>query len=225
MALTNDLIQPAAPQPGSSPLAEITPAPTATAPATTPAAPKAPKMPELPEEVQKNPVVKEVLQGKIPGVLVRPNIYYPKAYKLAENYESLLGVGLDFYFAKDESTALFNPAKISEQELQAADQKGMLTKVLPDYETLSGERPQKPPKGVRVGYGLDQPGGIPPTPGAGPGGAAAGSPAMIPPAGGNLDNKLATKRVQNLNVASAGPTSGPNPGAGRVINTTAISAV
>lgn len=187
--------------------------------------PKAPKMPELPPEVQKNPVVKQVLQGAIPGVLVRPNIYYPKAYKLAESFEALMASGLDFYFAKDESTALFNPAKISEQELQAADQEGTLTKVLPDYETLSGERPQKPPKGVQVGYGLGQPGGAPAAPGAGAGGSNPTPPMPMPPPSSSSNKKLTNQRIRNLNVANAGPATGPVPGAGRVLNATAIPAV
>ena len=230
MALTQEMIQPAAP--AASPLNSITPTalPGAPRPAAKTVAPKTKgkEKPVLPPEIQNNQVVKDVLQGVIPGVLVRPNIYYPKAYKIAENWQELMDLGLDFYWTKDESTILFNPAKISEQELITADKQGILTKVLPDYETLSGERPQKPPKGVQVGLGLNQPGGASPAPAAPPGVPNPGRIAPVPgvgPAPGGLDKKLATARVNNLNVAAAGPTTGPRPGAGRVLNATATPAV
>jgi len=211
----------------TAPLANVTPtaAPGAPTPTTTTPSAPAPKAPVLPAEVQNNKVIKEVLQGSIPGVIVRPNLYYPKAYKIAESWEDLMAVGLDFFWTPDQSTILFNPAKISEEEIKKAINDGIINQILPDWETLSGERPQKPPKGVQVGFGgADTP---PPTPMApeAPGALPATNLRPVSGAGGDLSNKLANQRIRNVNVVNAGPTSGPVPGAGRILNAAATPAV
>lgn len=178
---------------------------------------------EIPDEVSNNPLVKDILVGKIPGVRVPDDQYYPKAMRLAEKPENLMNLGLAFYFAEQEdSTVLYNPAQISETELQTADQQGTLSQIIPDYGILTGETPQKPPwakgKGVET-FGGGKAAGRPqsaPAPGV------VASPGTPPPA--RVQTRLASDRVKALNVVSEGPTSGPMPGAGRVANALAVPA-
>ena len=221
MPLTADLIQPAA-SPAALPIPTSAPAPTA------PAAPVAPALeatkgaPKIPEDVQNNPVVKDVLAGRLPGVLVRPGVYYPKAFKIAESMEGLIEVGLDLYFAQDESTVLFNPIHLSAEELQTADSQGKLHQIVPDYETISGERPGKPPKGTKLGYGYSQAPAASQAPSTPTGGAGPAAMAL-PPAGSQ--EKIANERVNRLNIAQGSPSSGPIPGGGRVLNAAVAPAI
>lgn len=173
---------------------------------------------KLPDEVASNDIVKKVMTGEIPGVLVRPGIYYPKASKIAESSEALLDAGMDFYKALDSSTVFFNPRSISEAQIQEADRNGQLVNLVPDYETLSGEKPAKPTPAIakrlreQMGVAGEAPTSIIPAP--------AGGANTLPPASGGPsaaeEAELAGKRVANVSPGS--PTSGPRPGAGRILN-------
>ncbi len=178
---------------------------------------------EIPDEVSNNPLVKDLLIGKIPGVRVPDDQYYPKAMKLAEKPENLMNLGLAFYFAENEdSTVLYNPSQISETELQTADQQGVLSQIIPDYGILTGETPQKPPWATGKGVGTSGGGKAAGRPQSAPAQGVVTSPGTPPPA--RVQTRLASDRVKALNVASAGPTSGPMPGAGRVANALAVPA-
>lgn len=209
MALAEVPITPAAaPAMDSAALPTVAPAPSA--PAET--APAAETAPEIPEPVAKNPVVISVLTGQIPGVRVRP-LYYPKAYELAKYAEDIVGMGLDFYGAQDSSTVLFNPAKITQEELATADQKGILDKVLPDYEKLSGEAPTEPPKGTP---GFETPAdqklmGSGPTPKVA---SQLPAPEATAPPPAPARTKIATARVANMLPQQ--PTEGSAPVSGRI---------
>ena len=235
-ALTDNLIAPVAPE--TQPLADQAPAPAKTpalAPAPAPT-PKTSAKPELPDIAKKDPLVRSVLLGEVPGILIRPGLYYPKAWDLAEKHsKDLMDLGLDFYFATDESTIFFNPAQITEPELQAADKGGKLHQILPDYETLSGERPQKPPP--KVQKQMDQfrqqvygkppnvslaPGQLPPS--APPLPQALAAPQAVGPTlPAKSVNKLMQTRLGGLTKVS--PSSGPFPGAGRIVNAMATPAI
>jgi hypothetical protein len=110
---------------------------------------------EIPPAIAKNPVVLAVLMGSIPGVHARP-LYYPKLVELAGMVKEIQDLGLDFVPASDGGTVLYNPAKIAPEELQAADEQGKLGDVVPDYEQLSGESPEAPPKGAQGFEGADK---------------------------------------------------------------------
>lgn len=174
---------------------------------------------EIPEQVAKNPVVVAVLVGSVPGVYVRP-LYYPKAVELAEAHaQDIQDLGLDFYGAQDGGTVLYNPAQITPEELAAADQQGKLSELLPDYEQLTGESPQKPPKGAK---GFES---------AGPeqmlskvqGTPRVASQPPVPKASQALQADLAAARVKN--VLPSGPVSGSNPVAGQVSRAAAKTAI
>ncbi len=171
---------------------------------------------DLPTEVRSNPVVKQVLVGSVPGVLFRPGVYYPKAAKLGKHIEDLMDVGMDFYKAFDSSFVFFNPRSVTEAQLRKADEEGQLAALVPDYEVISGEAPGTPPEGWAeelAGVNTESastmlPGTQKTTP------MANASPAGAPT--GAEDAKLAAARAKNL--LPGAPTTGPRPGAGRVLN-------
>lgn len=203
------MVQPA-PAAGTLPLQTSNPPPETPVPAI-------PQATEIPPAVAENPVVKDVLSGKIPGVLVRAGMNYPKANELAKDPQVLLDLGMQFYLSQAEDIVVYNPTKISEEELQAAEQQGVLDKIVPDYGIISGEAPEKPSKKEAKAE-------VTPTKAAK---AVPYSTEVLPstkPPPAKVQNKLATDRLAALNVAKAGPTSGPVPGAGRVVNTLATPA-
>jgi hypothetical protein len=196
MALSDAEILPSS---GDTLPAEITPA----APAAAAPAPEAES--PIPDEVAKNPVVVSVLTGSVPGVLVRP-LYYPEAYKLGTEFgEDIRGLGLEFYGAQDGSTVLYNPAKVTTEELAAADKEGVLSEMLPDYEQLTGETPQTPPKGAE---GFQSPDSLL---------KVAGTPRTMAQGGTpkpdrDAQQKINTARVNNM--LPSGPVSGALPVSG-----------
>lgn len=194
--------------------AQITP--TAATPATPPPATGGG---EIPKDVSSNPVVVAILTGSVPGVHVRP-LYYPTAAKLAKEYGSdIQDLGLDFYPTLDGGTALYNPAQISTEELEAADSQGKLSEILPDYEQLTGEAPAVPPKGMKgfESMGADQMlskvQGTPRTV----------SQTPVPKPSQALQANLSAARIKNM--LPSGPVSGTNPVAGQVSRAAAKTAI
>lgn len=171
---------------------------------------------ELNPAVTKNPVVVSILTGAIPGVVVRP-LFYPEAYELGSKHaKDVQELGLSFFGAKDNSTVLYNPVKVSEEELAAADQEGVLHELLPDYEQLTGETPQTPPSGVEGfanGSDLVKVQGAPATMAQGP----------APNVNRDLQAKLNTARVKN--VLPSGPVSGAYPVSGATTRALAKPAI
>jgi len=190
--------------------------------------------------VKAHPVLKPVFTGELPGIRVKPGVYYPKAWELAEKAEDLFAAGLDIYLAQDGAQVLYNPSQMDEEALIKADKAGTLAQVIPDYETVTGEAPVQPTPKIQKEmdefytqiYGA-------PFGGSAPGGAA------LPAGGGNLGADLvsmansappmgapppvaaqaAMAKGRVLNTAPGTPTSGPMPGAGRTMNNLAKPAV
>lgn len=129
-----------------------TPAPTM-APAATPAKPskgKDMKVKGLPEAVVKDPAVRMTLQKSIPGVVFPPTMEEdPKAAEklkpLEENVTKIQDeLGLLFMRTKDSGAVMFNPAVISSQEVQVADDQNKLYELFPSYPELTGVSNAKP---------------------------------------------------------------------------------
>jgi hypothetical protein len=223
-------------------------APTSAPPGGTPAADLS-KMPSaIATMVKDHPVLKPIFTGELPGVRVRPGVYYPNAWKLAESFDKLTQAGLDLYLAHDGSFVLYNPTQVEEKNIQKADMAGALKTTIPDWQDVTNETPQKPPP--KVQKEMDEMYaklGLAPQMGAQASGAGAPAPggAAMPPGGGNIaadltalanlgvptpkapppstQTAMARARVANAQVGS--PTSGPSPGAGRVINNLAKPAI
>jgi len=181
-------------------------------------------MPDLPDSVAAIPVIQHIVTGNPPAVKFPAGHFYPELKPLEKNFAKLVENGIAFYQANDGSNVLYNPVFISQGELQAADQKGMLDEILPDYSKLTGNQPtamtdadaaesvQNQDEAQRGLANL----------GLGPNDAPQGGPAsvpvsaMAPPAPAASQNRLNTARLASL--APGAPSSGPAPGAGRILN-------
>lgn len=193
--------------------------------------------------VKDHPILKPIFTGELPGVRVRPGVYYPKAWNLAEKMDKLTEAGLDVYLAHDGSFVLYNPSQVEEKNLQKADMAGVLKTSIPDWQDVTNEAPEKPtPKirkemeGMYAKLGLGNP--------MGPDENTPGMPGAMPPGGGNIGADLAAManmgiptpkpppstqtalaRSRMAALVPGAPSSGPMPGAGRVMNGLAKSTI
>lgn len=167
----------------------------------------------LPKEVQSIPAVQWVSIGRPPGIRFRPQEYFPELRPLIKHAPELVKNGLGLYGAQSGDTVLYNPIFIKPEELAAADEQGNLDQIIPDYATLSGQTPQPVDdklKAELVGEEdqsrqqlqdlVQAPQPAPPT------------PVPAPPA----QPAATAGRIKNM--APGGPSSGPVPGQGRVLN-------
>lgn len=172
---------------------------------------------DLPASITDSPAFVAILTGEIPGVFVPGDRVYPSTVPLGNSPDDLEKVGLMLYVASDQkATVVYNPTKISAEELQAADQEGKLEQILPEYGQLTGEQPQPTSATASMEDQL--------------GAAGAPSPQLPPPQGilpppppSAVSKPLNRERVANLTPGPA--TTGPKPGAGRLANMLATSAV
>ena len=178
------------------------PAPTPT-PEETPAAPMqmnpAAMLDLLPADVLDNPVIFALAKGR-PGAVSAPKKSKdPVVKSVIDNAESLVASGFGIYESIDKKTdVLFNTQAVDVGDLQEADQQGRLLDLAPLFSSVTGAAP------------------------AGSG-AAAPAPSALPPASApesqpapSVQNKLMAARTKNLQPS--GPTGGPAPGAGQILN-------
>lgn len=201
---TADIQAAGAPPPGPTP----TPEPTASAPAAPEGGAKLQANPAamlelLPSDVLDNPVIFALAKGK-PGAVSAPKKSKdPIVQSVIKNAEPLVAAGFGIYESIDKKTdVLFNTKSIDAGDLQEADQQGRLMDVAPPFNTVSGSAP--------AGAGAPAAGGAP-------------APSALPPASApesqpapSVQNKLASERTKNLQPS--GPTGGPAPGAGNILN-------
>jgi hypothetical protein len=207
-------VTPIAAAPAAAP--EVTAAAPAPAPDTTAAAPPE----KMPEALLRVPAMQGLMTGS-PGA-VSDNIKdFSKrgdAEVLVKNKDWLTQAGFGFYRSLDgETGVVFNALYVHPDELKAADAAGKLKEVAPDYDSVNhaiGKSGRAHPalsagpvpKGLK-GAPIPQPPQMaqvpPPT-------------ANIPPPSAAAQKSLMGARVTNLQPGS--PTSGPVPGAGRLLN-------
>jgi hypothetical protein len=135
---------------------------------------------------------------------------------LADNKDALTQSGFFFYRSLDgKKGVMANALRIHPEDLQAADKAGKLLTVAPDFDVVNYEVSKQ---------GLNHPvhsmTSVPqsfaaPTPKPPPQ-AASGMLPLMPPPPAATQNKLATARLANIQPGA--PTSGPAPGAGRLLN-------
>ena len=184
----------------------------------------APTPSDVPDTIAKNPALVAVLTGQIPGVLAKGTDVYPSAQNLSDSPEDIDSVGLRLFVSQgDGSRVIYNPAAVSEDEIQAADAAGKLADMFPDYGVLTGEQPVQGDPTVPLDDQLAATGA--PSPALDPAGPAATtlSAMMPPPPPATITKPLNRERVANLQPGP--PTTGPKPGAGRLANMLATSAV
>lgn len=189
---------------------------------------------DLPPEVEGIPAVKWLEVGQPPAFRILPGEFFPDLEPLRDKLPEVVESGLDLYAASNGEQVLFNPLFISQAELQQADSQGKLASIIPDYASLSGQEPVKlsdaeqkvvqkkaDAASRRMQEWLDQdqqeameaPGA--PAPGA----AAPMTTVPMPkPPPAKTQNAINRARLQGLMPANQGPTSGPLPGQGRILN-------
>lgn len=155
----------------------------------------------LPADVLDIPAVFAVSKGQ-PAAVSAPNPTDDPAIKvLTKNAQALVAAGFGLYESRDgKNRVLYNSALIDVGSLLDADVQGKLAEVAPPFSSIQA------------------PGASSALPGAT---GAAPSP-MSQPASA-VQTELATQRTNNINPGS--PTSGPKPGAGRLLNALLTPAV
>lgn len=181
-------------------------------PAQAPAPEQAPGASNLPEELVQNPVIQAVMAGSPAGVSgdIKSAQSSEFGQIIAKHSGALQEAGMRFYRSQDGKLGvMFNALKIPPEDIQAADQGGQLQQVAPPFESVEQAL-------------LSDPGSNPVLASDDPSGAAIQGPRAALPmpgrgqSGGATGRQLAGDRRRNLETGS--PTSGPRPGAGRILN-------
>lgn len=172
----------------------------------------------LPPELMQIPAIQAVLVGSPPAMsmTLKGSEDREEVKLLTENKDTLIGLGFGFYRSLDGKTGvMFNGMRIHAEDLKAADKAGKLRTVAPDFDILNHEVAKAGPAGHPVLSAKPMTGFAAPT-AASPPQAASGSLPLMPPPSAAVQRKLAQQRVMNLQPGA--PTSGPVPGAGRLLN-------
>lgn len=161
-----------------------------------PASPEPEQTEALPEALRNIPALVPLMEGKPPATYAtQADQNLPELQAIQPNIEALANLGFGVFVAPDESVeVLYNSAHIKPEEVQLAFEQNRLDDIaIPFSELISQTRPES---------NALAPAAAPPAPGA--------------PTPSGVDEKLATGRIKNIPLGS--PTSGPNPGQGRILN-------
>lgn len=170
---------------------------------------------ELPDELIQIPAMQALVAGAPPAFSdVLANFEKrPEAKIIAANKDPLMKAGFGLYRSLDGAQGVvFNQLFVSPDEIKAADQAGRLAELAPPFEELNATVAQSGPNNPVLSGG-ERPTGFKGGPGAAPAMPPMGS---APPPPASEQTALATKRANNM--ALGAPTTGPAPGAGRLLN-------
>lgn len=157
----------------------------------------------LPSELLDNPLIFSIAKGNPAAVSAPDKSKDPAVLAVVKHAQPLVAAGFGIYHSIDKKTdVLFNTQAIHPGDLQEADQQGRLLEVAPPFDALKANAAATAPEGAPPAAAA---GGLPP----------ATPPPMSQPAP-SVQNKLAQSRVKNL--TPLGPTGGPAPGAGNILN-------
>lgn len=153
---------------------------------------------EIPDEILQIPAFEGLLQGRPAAVYDYKGSGTPVMEAIPKYAQQLADAGIAFYKSKDGALAvMFNTQFVSPEDIEKADAEGKLTEVAEPLAAVTGAYDAV----------LNEDAAAAPSP-------AAPAPTSVTPA--PVENKLTTARLAN--VQSGAPTSGPKPGAGRVLN-------
>lgn len=197
-----------------SPAAQAPTAPEPTEPEPQAAAPKQ----TLPPELLKLPVFQALIAGSPAAVSLRlkGREDQDEIKLVKKNMPLLQSAGFGFYRSlSGEIAVTFNQLYIHPEDIIAADKAGKLEAIAPPADAVAHSvaksglsnpvlQTRSLPGGLATQKGL-----VPPQ--------SAGGQLPVPQSPGAVQRKLATARV--LNMQAGGPTTGPSPGAGRLLNT------
>jgi len=165
---------------------------------------------DFPDELLQLPAIRGLFAGAPPAFSTAIATFEkrPEAKLIADNKDALqrAGVGLYRSIAGDLGV-MFNQLYLAGNDLMEADKQGRLLEVAPPFDQVSQSISQS---------GEGNPVLNASTP-SGPKTADVPTPGPSPsPAPASTQNKLTTARIKN--VSQGAPTSGPAPGAGRILN-------
>lgn len=158
----------------------------------------------IPEDVLALPEFSGLLEGKPAAVYVDKGFQSPETQVIMQHTKELADAGFGFYTSQDGKTnVIFNTQYVSPEEIQKAEADGKLRDLATPFTEL------------KASFDAVTGAAAPPDASAPPAAASVSSPAPAPaPAG--VQKKLASARLKN--VTPGGPTSGPVPGQGRILN-------
>lgn len=194
------------------PISAATAAPTVEPTADAPTAPaKGKGSGGLPSELLQLPAFQALFAGQPPALSapVADFTKRPETKLVADNKSGLMKAGIGFYRSVGgDLGVVFNQMFVSGEELKAADAAGQLLEIAPPFDTVSASVAQS---------GANNPVLNAQTP-SGPRGA----PVPTPPQSGGKSPSAASQRkvtaARVMNIQPGAPTSGPSPGAGRLLN-------
>ena len=163
----------------------------------------------LPDELlEKAPALGLLMEGAPPATYAAKDAEYPELKVVEKHIKELGKAGFGVYGTKDgNNVVLFNGLLITPEEIAAADEAGTLDQVATPYDQLRAE----------FGGADSQSGGGAPAsadvPGL-PAGVAVSGASGGQPAGA----QKATANARAKAIQPGAPSSGPSPGAGRILN-------
>jgi hypothetical protein len=210
---------------------ESTPAaPEATAGAEiTPGSPTAPPahVKGLPDALLQVPAMQGLFAGSPPALSANLKEFAknPTAELIAKNKDDLMRAGIGFYRSlSGDLGVIFNQMHIHPEDLQAADKAGKLLAVAPNFLSIDHEISKSGPNHPLLHISGPPTSAAAPTMKAPPQFASMGTPTAPPPSSGPGISPVSSaiqKQVMDLRAKSlspGSPTSGPAPGAGRILN-------
>ena len=171
----------------------------------------------MPDEVLQIPAMQAVFAGQPAAVSASLKDFTnrPEAKLIASNKDGLMKAGLGLYRSLGgDLGVIFNQLRISGEQIKAADQAGTLLEIAPPFDVVNQQVAQsgeanpvlsaQPPAGLASG-------------GAPAAAAQMGSPVRPPaPLPASSQKSITNARLKNQTAGT--PTSGPKPGAGRILN-------
>ncbi len=212
---TTDLVAPL--DPSAVPPAAPTPPPAPSTPAA--AQTSASEAPALPPALLKIPAMQALVAG-VPPAVSTPIKEFGKreeAKEIVQNKDILTQAGFGFYRSlSGQIGVIFNQLYIHPDDIIAADKAGQLSQIAPPFDEVNHAVSKSGDKHPALGRTSVPQGPATPTMRAAPQLGATLAPGSVPPPPPSVQKGLARARLQALNPGA--PTSGPSPGAGRLLN-------
>lgn len=202
------------PKTPDAPVAQPAPEPTTEAEAPQAATEDASKE-SIPKEILAIPAMQAILAGQ-PAAVSAPIEEFaqrPEAKLIMDNKDVLLKAGFGLYRSlSGDIGVVFNSFHMHPEELKQADQAGQLQQVAPSFDQVN-DAVAKSGADHPILKADTAPGGPKPAPMPQP---PQMSSAVTSPAPSAVQTGLSSARTRNLMPGA--PTSGPQPGAGRLLN-------
>lgn len=164
----------------------------------------------LPDELLQMPALQALFSGEPPAISAPLQEFSkrPEAKLIVQNKDPLMEAGIALYRSLDGATGvIFNQFYVSPEDIKAADNAGRLAEIAPPFDAVSTQvgqsgannpvlRPKQVPQGLAT--------------------ASISPPPQLPGPATAGQRQIVSQRAKNL--STGGPTTGPKPGAGRLLN-------